>query len=152
MQTTSVGLARRLRDAGLTWHPRSGDAFCLDLPEFSGEATGQPTEALPEEPVTFTVSDMTIEPHEFDTGTILGFNGTTEWALDSVALEKTLWLPLEGQLRELLGETFASLQRIDGAFVVELVVGGTLARFDAPTAPDAYALALLTLLARPAAV
>jgi hypothetical protein len=91
----TTGLARRLRDAGVTWHPAAGDAFSIDRSEFETE--------------TFTVSDMTIEAHEFDTGTILGFNGTTEWALDSVALEDALWLPREDQLRELLGNAFRAL-------------------------------------------
>ncbi|HUG49614.1 MAG TPA: hypothetical protein VLZ78_01320, partial [Terrimesophilobacter sp.] len=94
--------ARALRDAGVTWVPSPGDAFRLEGPEFDGD--------------TFTVSDMTIEPHEFDTGTILGFNGTTEWALDSVALEDALWLPREDQLRELLGAAFRSLKRVDGGY------------------------------------
>ena len=69
-------------------HP-SGDRFQLDEPEFEADV--------------FTVSEMTIEPRAYPTGTILAFNGTTEWALDSVALEEALWLPREDQLRELTG-------------------------------------------------
>ncbi|MET4637326.1 hypothetical protein [Mycetocola sp. 2940] len=130
--TTSVTLAHQLRAAGLGWIPESGDQFCLDTTEFEGEV--------------FTVSDMTIEPHDYDTGTILGFNGTTEWALDSVALEKTLWLPREDQLRELLGSTFSFLLRVDEMWVVEIDRGGHKLRFDAATAPDAYALAVLGVL------
>lgn len=130
--TTSIILAQRLRDAGLGWIPESGDQFCLDTTEFEGEV--------------FTVSTMTIEPHDYDTGTILGFNGTTEWALDSVALEKTLWLPREDQLRELLGPAFSFLLRVDEMYVVEVERGGQKQRFDAATAPDAYALAVLGVL------
>jgi hypothetical protein len=130
--TTSVTLAHQLREAGLGWIPESGDQFCLDTAEFEGDV--------------FTVSDMTIEPHDYDTGTILGFNGTTEWALDSVALENTLWLPREDQLRELLGPTFSFLLRIDEMWVVEVDRGGQKLRFDATTAPDAYALAVLGVL------
>ena len=77
----SSELAVSLRDAGLVWHPRSGDRFQLDEPEFEADV--------------FTVSEMTIEPREYPTGKILAFNGTTEWALDSVALEDALWLPRE---------------------------------------------------------
>ena len=130
--TTSVALAQQLHEAGLGWIPESGDQFCLNTTEFEGEV--------------FTVSDMTIEPHDYDTGTILGFNGTTEWALDSVALEKTLWLPREDQLRELLGATFSFLLRVDDMYVVEVDRGGQKLRFDASTAPDAYALAVLGVL------
>ena len=84
----STELAVALRGAGLVWRPRSGDRFQLDEPEFEADV--------------FTVSEMTIEPREYPTGRILAFNGTTEWALDSVALEDALWLPHESQLREML--------------------------------------------------
>lgn len=127
-------LARQLKDAGLRWHPAAGDSFRIEGPEFTGEET-------------FTVSDMTIEPHEYDTGTILGFNGTTEWALDSVALEQALWIPREDQLRALLGGTFRSLTRLaDGSWRVETERAGTPSFFDADDAESAYAFALLALI------
>jgi len=130
----SIELARALRSAGLGWRPASGDAFRIERPGFERDV--------------FTVSDMTIEPHVFDTGTILGFNGTTEWALDSLALEDTLWLPREDQLRELLGGTFRTLRRDDGpSYRVEIDVDGSAVIFDAASPADAYAAALLTLLA-----
>jgi hypothetical protein len=31
----------------------------------------------------FVLSDMTVDLHEFPGGSVVGFNGTTEWALDS---------------------------------------------------------------------
>jgi hypothetical protein len=127
-----VVLARDLRNAGLRWRPLSGDAFAIDRPELQGEH--------------FTVSEMTIEPHEFDTGTILGFNGTTEWALDSLALEDALWLPREDQLRELLGAAFRSLQRTDDGFRVEVDdphANGGIAACEDSDAATAYGRALL---------
>lgn len=129
----STELARELRENGLVWHPASGDVFAIDSPELDGE--------------TFTVSDMTIEAHEFDTGTILGFNGTTEWALDSVAVESALWLPREDQLRALLGGTFVALTRTDaGSYVVETARDSRAARFGGPDAESAYASAVLALI------
>jgi hypothetical protein len=126
-------LARELRAQGLVWHPASGDVFAIDSGEFDGE--------------TFTVSDMTIEAHEFDTGTILGFNGTTEWALDSVAVEKAVWLPREDQLRTLLGGTFVSLTRTDaGQYAVETARDDASTRFVAEDAETAYAHAVLDLI------
>ncbi len=125
-------LARELRDAGLRWRPLSGDAFAIDRPDLQGEY--------------FTVSEMTIEPHEFDTGTILGFNGTTEWALDSLALEDALWLPREDQLRELLGASFRSLQRTGDGFRVEVDepgANGGIAAYEDADAATAYGRALL---------
>ena len=123
-----------LRDAGLVWHPRSGDRFQLDEPEFEADV--------------FTVSEMTIEPREYPTGRILSFNGTTEWALDSVALEEALWLPHESQLRELLQSSFRSLRRLSDVHEVEIVLQGEPLRFEHPEPADAYALALLEVLRR----
>ena len=49
------------------------------------------------------------------------FNGTTEWALDSVEQHEAVWIPREDQLRAALGEAFGALRREDdGGFVVEL--------------------------------
>lgn len=130
----STDLAVALRDAGLVWHPASGDRFQLDEPEFEADV--------------FTVSEMTIEPRRYPTGTILAFNGTTEWALDSVALEDALWLPREDQLRELLRGAFRSLVRLSDAHRVDIHVGEADLSFEHPEPADAYALAVLELLRR----
>ena len=99
---------------------------------------------------TFVVSELTIEPREYPSGTILAFNGTTEWALDSVALEDALWLPREDQLRELLRATFRSLTRLEDAYRVDAVIQGEPLSFEHPEPADAYALALLALVRRSA--
>ena len=125
----STELARALRDSGLEWRPQVGDSFIVDRVEADGDV--------------FYLSDLTIEAHEFSTGVVLGFNGTTEWALDSVALEDALWLPREDQLRERLGNTFVSLS---GSFVVETSFEGVTSRFEADAAANAYARALIHLL------
>ncbi len=135
----STEMALALRDAGLVWHPRSGDRFQLDEPEFEADV--------------FTVSEMTIEPREYPTGRILAFNGTTEWALDSVALEDALWLPHEHQLRELLRGAFRVLRRLPDTHEVEIALhrpDGTEERlvFEHPEPADAYALALHEMLRR----
>jgi hypothetical protein len=130
----STDLAVDLRAAGLVWHPRSGDRFQLNEPEFEADV--------------FTVSEMTIEPREYPTGKILAFNGTTEWALDSVALEDALWLPREDQLRELLRGAFRSLQRLEDTFEVSITVRDEQLAFQHPEPSDAYALAVLELLRR----
>jgi hypothetical protein len=131
----STDLALLLRSAGLRWHPASGDRFAVLQAALAGEV--------------FTISEMTIEPHDYPTGTILGFNGTTEWALDSVAQEDALWLPREDQLRELLGRAFRSLARsTDGTSyqVLAELPGRPEQVFTAETADDAYAHALLALV------
>ncbi|MFT4134940.1 pilus assembly protein CpaE [Microbacterium sp.] len=132
----STELAMALHDAGLVWHPTSGDRFQLHEPEFEADV--------------FTVSEMTIEPRDYPSGRILAFNGTTEWALDSVSQEDTLWLPREDQLRELLGRAFRALRRLPDTYEVEIVLPGDdePRRFAHPEPSDAYALALLELLRR----
>jgi hypothetical protein len=131
----SERLAIALRDAGLRWAPAAGDRFVIPNPELAGEV--------------FTLSEMTIEAREYPTGTILGFNGTTEWALDSVAKEDALWLPREDQMRELLGGTFVVLWRDgDGRFTVTTRGLSGEQDFSAPSAADAYAEALLALITR----
>jgi hypothetical protein len=128
----SIALARALRDSGLVWHPTVGDAFCIDRIEADADV--------------FYLSDLTVEAHEFSTGTVLGFNGTTEWALDSVAIEDTLWLPSETQLRELLGAAFVRLDAVGPEFRTVAVIDGESREFVAPTASEAYARALIELL------
>ena len=130
----STELALALREEGLVWHPSSGDRFQLNEPEFDADV--------------FTVSEMTIEPREYPTGRILAFNGTTEWALDSVALEDALWLPHESQLRELLRGAFRALRRLTDTFEVEISIAGDARVFEHPEPADAYALAVLELLRR----
>lgn len=131
----STESAERLQAAGLVWHPHAGDRFALRSAELAGEV--------------FTISDMVVEAHRYPSGTVLGFNGTTEWALDSVEQDEALWLPREDQLRDLLGGTFRSLARtLDDRYevLVELV-GRPGQVFSASNASDAYAEALLALLA-----
>jgi len=130
----STEMALALRDAGLVWHPRSGDRFQLDEPEFEADV--------------FTVSEMTIEPREYPTGRILAFNGTTEWALDSVAQDDALWLPREDQLREMLRSSFRALRRLADTHEVELNIGDEVLVFEHPEPADAYALAVPELLRR----
>jgi len=129
----STDLAVRLREAGLTWKPSSGDRFYLPNREMDDEV--------------FVISEMTVQIHEFPKATVIGFNGVTEWALDSVEQTEAVWLPSESQLRELLGERFVSLERrSDGSHVVTVTSTGRgqdreSVRGD--DAADAYAEALL---------
>lgn len=133
----SEHLAVALRDAGLRWNPEAGDRFVIPGRDLDGEL--------------FTLSEMTIEAREYPTGTILGFNGTTEWALDSVAQEDTLWMPREDQLRGLLGAAFLALSVVrDGDEVAHVVTtrsaSGAEIAHRAADAADAYGLALLGLI------
>ena len=130
----SLTNAQALSRAGVRWSPQAGDRFTVRTEEMTGEV--------------FTVADMVVEAREYRTGTLLAFNGTTEWALDSVQLEQALWLPREDQLRELLGSSFRSLARSSTASyqVLAEIPGQPERLFTADDATDAYAGAVLALV------
>jgi len=128
----SLDLARRLRDAGVRWKPASGDRFVVADREMENEV--------------FVLSDMTVEVYDLPQGQVIGFNGTTEWALDSVEDERAVWLPRESQLRELLGNTFRTLDRTGGSWRVITEVNGKTASVEHTDAEEAYGLALLHLV------
>lgn len=129
----SVELATALREAGVAWRPRRGDAFVVPDRDLDDQV--------------FVLSDMVIEPQDVPGGPpILAFNGTTEWALDSLEAHDAVWLPREDQLRDLLGEVFGSLEQAGGpvgGYVVTLADGGRHVDVDAACA---YARALLANL------
>lgn len=138
----TVALGHRLAAAGLRWTPARGDRFVL------------PGRGMDDD--VFVISDMTVEVHEFPTATVIGFNGTTEWALDSVEQHEALWLPHEHQLRGLLGGLFRSLSRDGDTWVVTVALpdgpDGSRARtISAGSAEEAYGLALADVLEHVAA-
>jgi hypothetical protein len=127
----TVELARRMAAAGVLWEPAPGDRFTIDQPNVVGE--------------TFWISHLTIDVHTFHGQPLIGFNGTTEWALDSVTLDSALWLPREEQLRDLIGDHFVGLRRADGEWAVDVDTDRGRGEFRDPDPECAYALALLSL-------
>lgn len=128
----STDLARRLLDAGLNWSPMPGDRFVVDRDGVADEV--------------FYLADMTVEVHEFVGGSVIGFNGVAEWALDSVALEETLWLPREDQMRAVLDHDFVGLAMDGSGYAVVALVDGVATTFAHRDAEEAYGLALLEVL------
>jgi len=129
-------LAADLRDAGLAWTPTKGDWFVI------------PDKGL--DALEFVVSDMVIETRRmaFDRQ-LLAFNGTTEWAMDTLAASEALWLPREDQLRAVLGEAFMRLEYIPGetpGYAVSMLLGDSEERFVDVSVEGAYARAALALL------
>jgi hypothetical protein len=129
-----IALARGLRAAGLAWEPAPGDRFVLPDRDMDKDV--------------FVISDMTVEVHDFPTGRVIGFNGVTEWALDSVQHSEALWLPSEEQLRVALGPCFRALWRDHGGWVVSVTTRSGVADFEAEAPDVAYARALLAVLRR----
>ena len=128
----SIATARLLRDAGLRWNPATGDRFVVVDRGMDDEV--------------FVLSDMTAEVHQLEHGQVIGFNGTTEWALDSVEDRDAVWLPREGQLRELLAATFRSLDRDGDDWRVRLEINSVPVQVRHADPEQAYALALLRLV------
>ena len=128
----ALDLALALRHAGLRWTPQPGDRFVL------------PGRGMDDD--VFVLSNMTVEVHEFPTGKVIGFNGVTEWALDSVEQSEAVWLPAEHQLRGLLGGMFRSLESTSEGYAVTVRLPDGQQTFTADEAADAYATALLAVL------
>lgn len=127
----SLDLARRIQDAGLPWSPRNGDRFVVPDRDMDH--------------VVFVVSDMVVEVHDLPMGRLLAFNGTTEWALDSILQQDVLWLPREDQLREMLGDRFRALSGTPGGYVVVVDHQGQEQRHIDIDAECAYARAVLAV-------
>ena len=128
-----VVLAQQLRAAGLAWEPKPGDRFVLPLPDMQDEV--------------FILSNVIADVHQFENGNVIGFNGTTEWALDSVEQDDVVWLPREEQLRDLLGAAFVRLEQVTGGYAVTATAGdGEERRFVDIEAERAYARAVLARL------
>ena len=126
----SRDLAQRLEQAGVAWTPTAGDRFFIP--------------AQMDDDV-FTISDMVVEVHEVPGGRHFDFNGTTEWALDTIAQSDVVWLPREEQLRTLLGTAFISMHATPGGFIVVIESAGSEERHIDIDAECAYARAVLSI-------
>lgn len=129
-----IDLARELRDAGLVWQPLDGDRFVL------------PDRGMDDR--VFTISEMVVEVRSAPVGSIIAFNGTTEWALDAIEQAEAIWIPREHQLRTALGEAMLSLVQLDEGWRCTTRQQGHLVESTEATAELAYATALLRLLER----
>lgn len=127
-----LDLARRLHERGLPWHPADGDHFVLPDRDLDDRI--------------FTISEMVVEVRRAPVGTMIAFNGTTEWALDAIEQAEAIWVPREDQLRDALGDALLSLVRLDDGWRCTVRIGGTIEETDAATAAQAYGSALVRVL------
>jgi hypothetical protein len=131
-------LALELARRGLPWKPASGDRFHVPDRDLDDEV--------------FVVSGMSIEVSDLPSGAEMRFNGTVEWALDSIAQNEVIWLPREEQMRNALGSRFLRLERLDGetaGYAVVLAGDDGEQRHVDIDAERAYARALLSVLPAP---
>ena len=133
-----IGLetARRLKAAGLHWEPAQGDRFAV------------PDRGMDDR--VFVINDMATIIEMIQGAEMVTFHGTPEWALDYVYLGEAVWLPDEGQLRELLADHLASegvtvydLLFADERFTCRFAWRGEAVAFIAGDAAEAYAASLL---------
>lgn len=134
----NLDLALELKSAGLEWRPAERDLFVLPDSELSHEP--------------FMVSDRTTLVQHINGEWTVTFHGVVEWALDSVLLADVVWIPTETQLREQIQLRLGGEQP---SITLEWRLAGyrcTLHHFDqqhtfqAPSAEEAYARALIFLL------
>ncbi len=125
-------LAEALARAGLEWHPDNGDRFLV--PDRDLDDT------------VFVISDMTIDVVDVPGGALVRFNGTVEWALDSIMQRQVVWLPREDQLRDALGDRLARLERTPRGYAALVTTPAGAERYEDADAECAYARALLSVL------
>jgi hypothetical protein len=133
----TLELAHQLRASGVDWDPQPGDRFVIVDRDMDDDV--------------FVVSNMVVDVHDLPGGRVIGFNGTVEWALDSVEANEVVWLPRESQLRDLLGEAFIRLESVPPGLVVVIRRGVDEHRYADVDAERAYARAFLGLIGAPGA-
>lgn len=126
----SITLAKQLRGAGLRWDPVWGDVF--HIPERNLDDR------------VFVIADLSVDVTTLVDGIgAITFNGAVEWSLDYILTQDVVWLPSETQLRDGLGPAFGGLRTTDTGFRCDVHTDDGPLGFEAPTAEDAYGLALL---------
>lgn len=135
--TISLESAIKLKQAGLTWSPKTNDFF------------GVPDVGMDNK--VFAMSDMTVSMEVLHGYHAITFNGAVEWALDFVYKADAVWLPTESQLREMVvarlgDEPSMVLQTSIGGYVVVIKSDGSKQVFEGITAEEAYTAALMSLL------
>jgi hypothetical protein len=135
----SLSTAKQLKETGLIWTPALHDFFAIPERGFDDKV--------------FVISDVFVNVEPLRGHLSATFQGSVEWALDHVVVEELVWLPTEEQLRdELEGRLtpeprpeFRMISSPDG-YVCEFCVRDQHMRFEATSASEAYAAALLYML------
>lgn len=137
----SLNTAQQLKAAGLEWKPAQHDFF------------GIPYHDLDER--YFVISDMSILVELIGGTQAITFNGSAEWALDYLILTEAVWVPTETQLRTMLeerlvkrgeGQPVLSLVATSDGYTCKIRSNGDYMDFDAFSASEAYAAALLFVM------
>jgi hypothetical protein len=135
----SLPLALRLRESGLVWEPKLHDLFTIPKTDF--------------EKRLFVVSDIMVDVQQLFGHQMITFNGAVEWSLDYVAIAEAVWVPSEAQLRDSLwqylqnqGQERIVLRSLPDSYTCKIIFRNAPLSFQADSASDAYAKALLQVL------
>jgi hypothetical protein len=135
-----IDMARKLKQAGLTWVPKLLDYFILPDRHMDDHI--------------FVISDLLVTVDMLQNNKIISFQGSPEWALDYLITTEAVWLPREDQLRRALK---AALFALDAEQPISIISHKARAVcritlqdedqiFEADNVSQAYANALLYLL------
>ncbi len=135
----SLETARKLKEAGLAWQPAMLDFFAIPDRDLDDKI--------------FVISDVLVTVDVLQGMQVVSFQGASEWALDALVTNETVWLPSESQLRQaveeiLLARGYSSLQLKSslGGYQCEFQLLNQGYSFRGADASEAYAAALLDLL------
>lgn len=135
-----LSTAKKLKEAGLSWKPALHDFFAIPDRGFDEKV--------------FVISDMFVNVELLRGHLEATFHGSVEWALDHIVVDELVWLPTEEQLRnELEGRLIpvsgagVKLASTADGYTCEFLIGDRRLHFEAFDASEAYASALLHLLA-----
>lgn len=139
-----LALAIELKQAGLLWQTKTHDFFAI------------PDHDMDER--VFVLADMVAFTELVQGWPAVAFHGAAEWALDYVFSNEIVWLPTEEQLREALMDTIIKASKVmppegslgltstPGGYQCAIAIDSQHLLFKGPTAPEAYAAALLYVL------
>lgn len=137
----SLATARKLQETGLQWTPALHDFFAV------------PDRGLDDR--VFVISEVMTYVELRNNLPMVTFQGTSEWALDYLLTSEVVWLPREDQLRASLtqylvseGQPAVNLASAPDGYACTITYLGEALRFGAEDASEAYAEALLHVLAQ----
>ncbi len=135
----SAALARQLHAVGLPWTPTLHDFFFFPEHELDDRI--------------FVIADLPAQVAILQGESVFTFEGAAEWAMDHIVTSEAVWLPSESQLRRALearvpdvaGPQVLLMVEADG-YSCTIATSRGPRTFQATSAEDAYALALIALL------
>jgi hypothetical protein len=135
----SLAKAIALKQVGLEWRPYTNDFFAIPERDLDDRI--------------FVISDMLAMVDVIQNMQFISFQGASEWALDSLVTEETVWMPRDDQLLSALEAALISkgyyslfLKSDIVGYVLQIQTGGEKIVFSGKRVSEVYADALLDIL------